>query len=44
MTIDRITKRVKEYNPAADTDLLEMAYDFAKNAHEGQMRKNGELT
>lgn len=42
MTIDRITKRVKEYNPSADTDILELAYDFARNAHEGQMRKNGE--
>jgi GTP pyrophosphokinase len=42
MTIEQIIDKVKENNPQADTDLVELAYDFAKMAHEGQTRKSGE--
>jgi len=33
---------VKRYNPRADFDLLQLGYDFAEEAHKGQLRKNGE--
>ncbi len=41
-TIDTLIKIVKEYAPKADTDIIRLAYDFAKDAHEGQFRKSGE--
>src|SRR4026207_1170824 len=31
----------EEYNPAVDRDLLERAYRFACEAHEGQQRRSG---
>lgn len=42
MTIDRIIKKFQDNNPGVDTDILRLAYDFAKEAHEGQTRKSGE--
>ncbi len=42
MTIEQIIDKVKENNPRADTDLLWLAFDFARKAHEGQSRKSGE--
>ena len=42
MSINQVINKFKENNPKADTDLLELAYDFAIKAHGGQKRKNGE--
>lgn len=42
MTIEQITSRVKENDPQADVELLELAYQYANNAHKGQLRKSGE--
>ena len=42
MTIDRIIKKFKENHPGVDTSVLHRAYEYAKDAHEGQMRKTGE--
>ncbi len=42
MTIEQIIEKIKENNPQADTDLVKLAYDFADNAHKGQMRRSGE--
>jgi len=42
MTINQIINKVKKNNPEADTDLLELAYDFAQKAHGRQKRKTGE--
>lgn len=42
MTINQIINKVKENNPKADATLLELAYDFAKKAHQNQKRKTGE--
>jgi len=42
MDIKLIVKKVKENSPQADTELLELAFDFAKKAHQGQKRKNDE--
>ncbi len=43
MTIEQIIDKVKENNPKADTDLVWLAYDFAKKAHGQQLRKSGDL-
>ncbi len=41
-SLDRIEKQVREYNPDVDLTGLDEAYEFARQAHEGQMRKSGE--
>lgn len=41
-TIDAIIEKVKGYNPNANIDLIQRAYDFAEQAHQGQMRLSGE--
>ena len=42
MTIEQIISRIKDTNPQADTTQVELAYDYALIAHEGQMRRSGE--
>lgn len=42
MTIDRIIKKFNENHPGEDTEVLHRAYEYAKDAHEGQLRKSGE--
>ena len=42
MKINQITNKVKEYNPRADTELIQLAFDYAKEAHEEHKRKSGE--
>lgn len=42
MTLEELLSAVTEYNPAADTDMIRLAYDFAESAHRGQTRKTGE--
>lgn len=42
MTIEQIIKIVKKNDAKADVDLLRLAYDFAKKAHNNQKRKSGE--
>lgn len=42
MTIGQIINKVKANNPKADTDLLELAYEYAQKAHGKQKRKTGE--
>ncbi|MBT4120819.1 MAG: bifunctional (p)ppGpp synthetase/guanosine-3',5'-bis(diphosphate) 3'-pyrophosphohydrolase [Candidatus Magasanikbacteria bacterium] len=41
-TIESLVKKVGNYAPDADLDLLKLAYDFADSAHKGQKRKSGE--
>ncbi|MFH1426904.1 MAG: RelA/SpoT family protein [Candidatus Kerfeldbacteria bacterium] len=41
-TFDDLISIVADKNPDANLDLLRLAYDFAKDAHEGQMRKSGD--
>jgi GTP pyrophosphokinase len=41
VTINQIINKVKENDPKADTKLLELAYDFAEEAHRGQKRRSG---
>ncbi len=42
LTIDGLIEKIKKYHPKADTDLVRISYDFAKEAHKGQTRKSGE--
>jgi GTP pyrophosphokinase len=42
MTIEQIIDRVKKNNPKSDLEMLQLAYDFAKNAHGEQKRQTGE--
>ncbi len=40
--LGQILEGFKSYNPNQDTTAIELAYDFAKKAHEGQKRITGE--
>lgn len=39
--IEKIIESVKKYSPSANTDMINIAYRFAKNAHNNQFRKSG---
>lgn len=41
-TIEGLIEKIKSYHPGADLDLVRLAYDFANDAHKGQIRKSGE--
>jgi len=41
-TLEQIEAQVRAYNPDADLTGLDVAYEFARAAHEGQTRKSGE--
>lgn len=40
-TVKDLLKIVKKQNPKADLELIELAYEYAAAAHDGQMRKAG---
>jgi len=40
--LQTLLKTIKQYNPKADLGLIELAYEFAKEAHTGQKRMTGE--
>lgn len=42
MTLDEMIARIKKAHPDEDTALIEKAYRFSANAHDGQVRKSGE--
>ncbi|PIX92028.1 hypothetical protein COZ26_03965, partial [Candidatus Kuenenbacteria bacterium CG_4_10_14_3_um_filter_39_14] len=42
MTLERILEVIKNKHPDADTTMLELAYEFAERAHQGQKRLSGE--
>ncbi len=42
MQLSELVAQFKEYNPNADTTMLEKAYRFAQNAHKDQKRETGE--
>ncbi len=39
---DHLITTIKKSNPRADLDLIRRAYEFADEAHRGQLRKSGE--
>ncbi len=42
LTSQELIRRVQEYHPGADVELIARAYEFAAKAHEGQTRKSGD--
>ena len=42
MTIEQVLKKFKANRPSENTQLIKKAYEFAKHAHQGQVRLNGE--
>ena len=42
VTIESIIASVQEYQPQADIDLIQRAYELAESAHRGQTRVSGE--
>ncbi len=42
VSLEELVQRVLAYQPNADVALLEQAYRFANQAHEGQKRKSGD--
>src|SRR5690606_9638578 len=42
MTIEELIKRVSTYMSEEDVSFIEQAYEYAKEAHDGQYRKSGE--
>lgn len=40
--VDEIISMIKSYNPNGNTDMVYVAYRFAKSLHEGQKRKSGD--
>ncbi|MGI6094168.1 MAG: RelA/SpoT family protein [Lachnospiraceae bacterium] len=40
---DELIASVKKYHPSADISMIEKAYHIASEAHQGQLRKSGEL-
>ncbi|RDY23041.1 bifunctional (p)ppGpp synthetase/guanosine-3',5'-bis(diphosphate) 3'-pyrophosphohydrolase [Romboutsia maritimum] len=40
--LQEIIEKIKDYAPNAETSIVEKAYNFGKNAHDGQFRKSGE--
>jgi GTP pyrophosphokinase len=42
MLYDELLQSVQSYSPDADLVMIQLAFDFAENAHRGQKRKTGE--
>lgn len=42
MGLEPLLKRIREYYPDGDLQIIERAYEFSKKAHEGQLRDSGE--
>jgi GTP pyrophosphokinase len=42
VTVDELVAKARRYNHDADTALIQRAYEFASNAHQGQLRRSGD--
>jgi GTP pyrophosphokinase/guanosine-3',5'-bis(diphosphate) 3'-pyrophosphohydrolase len=40
--VEALTRRISEYNPKSNTDLIRRAYAYGEQMHEGQYRRSGE--
>jgi len=40
--LDKLLSKIEKYNSSDNTAIIEKAYQFAKDAHDGQMRQSGE--
>ncbi len=43
MSVGVLSRKIQQYNPKSDIEIVRRAYDFARNAHKGQHRVSGEL-
>ncbi len=41
-TLEDLFERIRAYYPQADLSIIQKAYEFSENAHEGQIRRSGE--
>ena len=39
---DLLIEKIRKYHPSDDTTMISKAYEVARNAHAGQLRKSGE--
>ncbi len=42
LQVDQLIERVRTYQPSADADLIQRAYDYSFRMHAGQTRKSGQ--
>ena len=42
LSFEDLIEDIKKYNPNSNTQLINDAYDFGLEAHDGQVRKSGE--
>ena len=42
LNLAQLLAQIKQNNPKADTTLVELAYEYAAQAHAGQTRRSGE--
>jgi len=42
LQVDQLIERVRNYQPSADPDLIQRAYDYSFRMHAGQTRKSGQ--
>lgn len=42
LNIEMLLRQIRKYNNESDTKLVRLAYEFAAQAHKGQLRKSGE--
>lgn len=40
--LNKLLEKIEKYNPSDSTEIIEKAYNYANNAHEGQMRNSGD--
>ena len=40
--VDALLKRISEYNPRSDQELIRKAYAYGERMHDGQFRRSGE--
>ena len=42
LQVEELITRIRSYQPSADAELIQRAYDYSHKAHSGQMRKSGD--
>lgn len=42
LTLNQLLSQIKQNDPKADTTMVELAYEYAAEAHQGQTRRSGE--
>lgn len=42
LSVDNLLNMIRDYEPEADTEMVRLAFEYARDAHEGQKRMSGE--